>query len=227
LTETRWHTARCGSGHTHAAHVPVDVADAPCYGPGLASLTLYLVVYQHIPVERAAALIADVTGAAVSTGWVASLLPRAADLVGGSVRLIRALLALGHVLHADETTTNLAGKRGYPHVACTRYFFGAATDVLLAVLSDHGFGTLREYGETHRMLSATLSVAATPIGFVTPTTVRLAGLSQRAGRQRRRPARSLDLVQLAVQDSDGTLLTPFDDPRRPNVVLPPAPIAPL
>lgn len=54
----------------------------------------------------------------------------------------------------------------------------------------------------------------------------LAGSSWRAGRQRR-PARLSDLAQLAVQDNDGTLSVPFHDPRRPNVVLPPAPIAPL
>lgn len=120
VTETRWHTVRCGCGYATAAPVPAQVADGPCYGPGLASLAVYLVVYQHIPVERAAQLIADVTGANVSTGWVASQLPKAAGLVAGSVRLIRALLILGHVLHADESTTNIAGRRRYLHVACTR-----------------------------------------------------------------------------------------------------------
>ncbi|WP_369335589.1 hypothetical protein [Streptomyces sp. SID12501] len=43
------------------------------------------------------------TGAEVSTGWVASLLPEAAGLVDDSVDLIRALLVMGHILHADET----------------------------------------------------------------------------------------------------------------------------
>jgi len=53
VTETRWHTVRCGCGHATAAAVPGDIADAPCYGPGLASLAVYLVVHQHIPIERA------------------------------------------------------------------------------------------------------------------------------------------------------------------------------
>jgi hypothetical protein len=33
------------------------------YGPNLRALACYLVVFQHVPAERAALLIADVTGA--------------------------------------------------------------------------------------------------------------------------------------------------------------------
>ncbi|MGH3626362.1 MAG: IS66 family transposase, partial [Sciscionella sp.] len=119
VTETRWHAVACGCGAVTGAPVPADVPDAPRYGPNLQALAVYLVVYQHVPIERAAALIADLTGAAPSTGWIASLLPKAASLVAGSLRLIKALLTLGHVLHADETTTNIAGKRRYLHAACT------------------------------------------------------------------------------------------------------------
>ena len=36
------------------------------------AVAVYLVVYQHVPVERAAQLIADLTGAAPSTGWVSA-----------------------------------------------------------------------------------------------------------------------------------------------------------
>jgi hypothetical protein len=54
---------------------------------------------------------ADVTGAASSTGWVSGVLAEAADLVGDCLKLIRALLVLGHVLHADETTTRIGALR--------------------------------------------------------------------------------------------------------------------
>lgn len=89
------------------------------YGPNLRVLAVYLLAFQHIPVERAAILVRDVTGAEVSTGWVASLLPEAADLVEDSLHLIRALLVLGHVLHADETTTCIGAPRRCLYVACT------------------------------------------------------------------------------------------------------------
>jgi transposase len=119
VTETRWHTLGCACGARTAACVPAGVPHGPCYGPGLAALAVYLLVYQHVPVARTAELIRDLTGAQVSTGWVAAQLPRAAGLVVPCLRLIRALLTLGHVLHADETTTNIAGRRRYLHAACT------------------------------------------------------------------------------------------------------------
>ena len=49
------------------------------------------------------------------------LLPEAADLVEDSLHLIRALLVLGHVLHADETTTRIGATRRWLHVACTDF----------------------------------------------------------------------------------------------------------
>jgi transposase len=119
VTETRWHTVSCRCGAVTSAPVPADVPHAPCYGPNLQALAVYLVVHQHMPVQRAAELIADLTGAAVSTGWIASQMPKAAALVAPTVKLIRALLTLGHVLHADESTTRIGGKQAWLHVACT------------------------------------------------------------------------------------------------------------
>lgn len=49
VTETRWHTVACACacacGAVTAAPVPAHVPDAPCYGPALAALALYLLVY--------------------------------------------------------------------------------------------------------------------------------------------------------------------------------------
>ena len=119
VTETRWHTVGRGCAAVTAPAVPAAVPDAPCYGPGLAALAVCLLIYQHVPVERTAELIRDLTGAAVSSGWVVAQSPKAAGIVAGSLRLIKALLVLGHVLHADETTTNIAGQRRYLHAAAT------------------------------------------------------------------------------------------------------------
>ncbi|MGW6262400.1 IS66 family transposase [Streptomyces sp. NPDC055085] len=85
--------------------MPGEVARSPSsYGPNVRALAVYLLVFQHIPVERTAVLLKDVTGVEVSTGWVASPLPEAAGLVAESLNLIRALLTMGHILHTDETT---------------------------------------------------------------------------------------------------------------------------
>jgi len=119
VTETRWHKVACGCGVVTAEPVPAGVPDCPYYGPQLATLAVYLLVYQHVPVERAAELIRDVTGAEPSTGWIASQLVKAASLVDTPNRLIMALLILAAVLHADETATNVAGAKSWLHVACT------------------------------------------------------------------------------------------------------------
>ncbi|MFD5513947.1 IS66 family transposase [Streptomyces sp. NPDC127051] len=122
VTEHRAHRCRCGCGTVSSAPMPEGVAGSPSsYGPNLRALAVYLLVFQHIPVERTAQLTKDVSGAEVSTGWAASLLPEAAGLVAGPVNLIRALLVMGHALHADETTTRIGSMRRWLHVACTGF----------------------------------------------------------------------------------------------------------
>jgi hypothetical protein len=62
------------------------------------------VVFQHVPVERCRLLIADVTGALVSDGFVHSCLAKAAPLAKDVAALIRALIAASAVAGFDETT---------------------------------------------------------------------------------------------------------------------------
>jgi transposase len=138
VTETCWHKVRCRCGRVTAAAVPDDVPDAPCYGPRLRALAAYLVVYQHVPVERAAQLIADVTGAVPSTGWIAAVTAQAAGLVTPSLDLIRALLVLQDVICADETATRVKDKPSWLHVACT----GTLTLLGLAPRSRRGADSL-------------------------------------------------------------------------------------
>lgn len=89
------------------------------YSPNLRALACYLVVFQHVPAERAALLIADVTGARVSTGWIARTVARTAGLPADTEAFIKTLLTLAHMLHVDETSTSIAGDTQWLHVACT------------------------------------------------------------------------------------------------------------
>ena len=59
------HKRVCGCGVVTSAAAPAGVDGPVCYGPNLRTLAVYLVVLQHVPVERAALLIADLTGATV------------------------------------------------------------------------------------------------------------------------------------------------------------------
>jgi transposase len=139
VTEYRMHQVRCDCGHTTTADAPEQVAGSPAsYGPNLRAFAVYLLVFQHVPAERAAQLIADLTGARVSTGWTSNVLHEAAGLVADSLKLIKALLMLGHILHADETTTRISGRRRRLHVACTEYL----THLALAPRSRAGANAL-------------------------------------------------------------------------------------
>ncbi|WP_322767560.1 IS66 family transposase [Frankia sp. Cr1] len=117
---------RCGCGREHVAGQPGGVARAPAsYGPNLLALVVYLLVFQHVPVERAALLVRDVTGAAPSTGFVHGVLARAAVAVAvagtGTVERIKELVVGSPVVGFDETTLRCgpAGKKKYVLSAST------------------------------------------------------------------------------------------------------------
>jgi transposase len=116
------HKAECACGRVHAAARPAGVPDsALSIGPRLRALAVYLVVFQHVPVERCRQLIADVTGAAVSAGFIHSCLRQAARLAEEVVRLIRTLITAAAVAGFDETTlrSGPAGNKKYVHGAFT------------------------------------------------------------------------------------------------------------
>ena len=99
------HKARCRCGKVHVAPRPDGVPDsALSVGPRLSAMAVYLSVFQHLPVERAGLLIADLTGGVLSAGFIHSCLGKAAGLVRDAVRLIRTLIAASPVAGFDETT---------------------------------------------------------------------------------------------------------------------------
>jgi transposase len=119
VVEHRLHRRRCGCGVTTTAAAPNGVNAPASYGPNLRALAVYLLVFQHVPVARTAALIADLTGAHPSTGWVSSQLAAVADVLVDVEKLIKSLIVLAHVIHVDETTSNINGARWWLHVAST------------------------------------------------------------------------------------------------------------
>ncbi|HEX5301226.1 MAG TPA: IS66 family transposase [Streptosporangiaceae bacterium] len=119
------HEVRCACGRPHVAARPAGVPDsALSIGPRLRALAVYLVVFQHVPVERCRQLIADVTGAAVSDGFIHSCLAKAATLAAEVVTLIRTLITAAPVAGFDETTlrSGAAGEKKYVHGAFTEEY---------------------------------------------------------------------------------------------------------
>ena len=79
-------------------HGPEGMADAAVsIGPHLRALAVYLVAFQHVPIERCAGMIADATGAEVSAEFVHSCLAKAAEVAADVVKLVKTLITTAHV----------------------------------------------------------------------------------------------------------------------------------
>jgi transposase len=119
VAEHRVQRRRCACGTTTAAAFPEHARAAACYGPGLRALVCYLCVHQHLPVDRAAQLLADVLGAPVATGTLAAVVTEGARELGGFLEVVRAGLAAAPVAHFDETGARVAGRLHWVHSAST------------------------------------------------------------------------------------------------------------
>ena len=119
VTEHRMHKRLCSCGAVTSANAPGGVVAPVCYGANLRAIAVYLVVFQHVPVERTTQLVADLTGATPSTGWVSAQVARTADTLVEVETLIRTLITLAAVIGCDETTVNVAGRKHWLHVART------------------------------------------------------------------------------------------------------------
>ena len=119
VTEHRLHQRRCGCGQITTAAGPVGVAAPASYGPNLRAWVVYALVFQHIPVARVVELVADLSGARPSAGWVCQVLRDTAAALVEVEQLIRTLLTAAHILHVDETGAKVTGARWWLHVAAT------------------------------------------------------------------------------------------------------------
>ncbi|MGH3861110.1 IS66 family transposase [Actinokineospora sp.] len=128
VTEHRAERRRCGCGRATTAEFPPEARAPACWGPRVRAYAIYLLVRQHLPVERTAELLADMLGAPVSSGWLASLAAEGADGLAGFVDDLADRVAASDVVHADETGTRVAGTKWWIHVAAT---------VLLTYLAVH------------------------------------------------------------------------------------------
>jgi transposase len=119
VVEHRAQQRRCRCGQITTAAFPVRVSAPTCYGPGVAALGTYLLARQHLPVARTAELMSECLGAPVSAGWLAGLMPAAADRLTDFDTAVRAQLQDAPVAHFDETGARIDGKLRWIHVAAT------------------------------------------------------------------------------------------------------------
>lgn len=120
VTEHVAERRRCGCGTVTAGAFPAEATAPACWGPAVQAAGLYLLVRQHLPVERTAELLSDLLGAPVSTGWLAGLPARASVGLEPFLDEVARCLAVARVLHVDETGARVAGLKHWFHVASTR-----------------------------------------------------------------------------------------------------------
>lgn len=134
---------RCGCGAEHVGGLPAAVSAAPSsYGVNLKALVVYLIVFQHVPIERCVRLIADLTGGtAPSTGFAHSMLSRCADTLTEVITTIKAVITAAAVAGFDETTLRVgpAEKK--------KYVLSASTEQAVAYhLGGRDLGTFEAFG---------------------------------------------------------------------------------
>jgi transposase len=113
---------RCGCSALTQAAGPPGVKAPVQYGPHAAAIAVYLVLGQHLPVERTAVLLAELFGTPMSVGTVAAWTSRAAAGLEPFTAAARTALTRADVVHADETGLRVAGRLHWLHVACSARF---------------------------------------------------------------------------------------------------------
>jgi transposase len=122
------HAVRCGCGQVTCAAAPsgAGTAGTVTYGPNLQAWCVYLMAAHAIPVHRCAELIASLTGAAPSAGFVHGMLARAAAAARTANMLIRSLVIAAPAVCCDETPVRAGPGPGWRK----RWLLVAATPLL-------------------------------------------------------------------------------------------------
>ncbi len=120
VIEHRAETRGCpGCGQATTAPFPADVLAPIQYGPGVATLAVYLHQEQLLPVERTGRVLGEAFGCPISNGTLERMVARCADAVTDVVAAIKQAVIAAAVVHADETGLSLNGTTAWLHVAGT------------------------------------------------------------------------------------------------------------
>jgi transposase/uncharacterized coiled-coil protein SlyX len=105
--------------HLTAAAFPHTVTAPLQYGPAIGATAVYLVQQQLLPLARACEVMEDLLGVSLSEGTVGNLITRCAAQLGEVEQQIKEALKEAAVIHQDETSLRVEGKRYWEHVTCT------------------------------------------------------------------------------------------------------------
>lgn len=140
---------RCclGYGAETSGAFPPEVAAPVQYGPGVATLAVYLTQEQLLPLARTSAVLAEVFGCPVSERTVESAVGACHERLAEVEAAIKQGVTDAEVAHFDETGVNVNGTTSWLHVTSTAHltFYAvhqkrghAAMDAIGVVPQFHG-----------------------------------------------------------------------------------------
>ncbi|MBC7624467.1 MAG: IS66 family transposase [Aeromicrobium sp.] len=140
VVEHRTLAVTCGCCQAHVSSFPAGVTELVQYGRNVRALAVHLTLGQMLPYSRAAELISDLYGLAVSPAallaWVAEArvgLQPTADQIADQLRV-------APVLNADESGLRVAGKLHWLHIAAsdTLTWYDVHAKRGLEAIEEHG-----------------------------------------------------------------------------------------
>jgi transposase len=131
---------RCACGVETLGDMPPEARAPVCWGPEVRAFAIYLLVRQHLPVERTAELLADLLDAPVSTGWLCRIQLEASGRLAPFMTELKAQLRRAPVVHADETGTQVGVTKHWMHTLTTNLL------TLIAVHPRRGVEAIRDIG---------------------------------------------------------------------------------
>lgn len=120
VVEHRSHQVICPCCNKRAqAAFPEGVNQPAAYGPRLLGFASYLHAQHLIPFARCAQIVTEVTGAVFSPGSLHTALKLTYERLEDFEEQVKEALSQAPILHVDETSGRVAGKRYWFHVRCT------------------------------------------------------------------------------------------------------------
>ena len=110
---------RCSCGHVTSAVFPSQATAPTCWGPRIKAVAVYLMIRQHIPLERAHEAVAVLFDAPLSEGTLAGLSVDAAQRLAPFMTELAALIRSSAVVCADETSCKTGRSTSWVHTAST------------------------------------------------------------------------------------------------------------
>jgi len=110
---------RCTCGHITTAAFPVEATGPTCWGPGIKAAAVYLMIRQHVPLERAHEALGALFAAPVSEGTLANWTLDTAERLAPFIDEVKTLLGSAPVVCADETPVRCGTGSSFVHTIST------------------------------------------------------------------------------------------------------------